>query len=147
MLRISRTNIGPVGLWWYTVDRWMLFGLILLGFIGLFFSLAVSPAEAISIKTDTYFFLTRHLIYCFISLFFLIVVSILPAGKIRKLSLIIFIGSLIGIFLTLTVGINSGGASRWLPIFGFTIQPSEFLKPSLVIVVSWFLARARLVIS
>ena len=144
MLRISRTNIGPVGLWWYTVDRWMLFGLILLGFIGLFFSLAVSPAEAISIKTDTYFFLTRHLIYCFISLFFLIVVSILPAGKIRKLSLIIFIGSLIGIFLTLTIGINSGGASRWLPIFGFTIQPSEFLKPSLVIVVSWFLARARL---
>ena len=144
MLRISRTNIGPVGLWWYTVDRWMLFGLILLGFIGLFFSLAVSPAEAISIKTDTYFFLTRHLIYCFISLFFLIVVSILPAGKIRKLSLIILIGSLIGIFLTLTVGINSGGASRWLPIFGFTIQPSEFLKPSLVIVVSWFLARARL---
>ena len=144
MLRISRTNIGPVGLWWYTVDRWMLFGLILLGFIGLFFSLAVSPAEAISIKTDTYFFLTRQLIYCFISLFFLIAVSILPAGKIRKLSLIIFIGSLIGIFLTLTVGINSGGASRWLPIFGFTIQPSEFLKPSLVIVVSWFLARARL---
>ena len=144
MLRISRTNIGPVGLWWYTVDRWMLFGLILLGFIGLFFSLAVSPAEAISIKTDTYFFLTRHLIYCFISLFFLIVVSILPSGKIRKLSLIIFIGSLIGIFLTLTVGINSGGASRWLPVFGFTIQPSEFLKPSLVIVVSWFLARARL---
>ena len=144
MLRISRTNIGPVGLWWYTVDRWMLFGLILLGFIGLFFSLAVSPAEAISIKTDTYFFLTRHLIYCFISLFFLIVISILPAGKIRKLSLIIFIGSLIGIFLTLTVGINSGGASRWLPIFGFTIQPSEFLKPSLVIVVSWFLARARI---
>ena len=144
MLRISRTNIGPVGLWWYTVDRWMLFGLILLGFIGLFFSLAVSPAEAISIKTDTYFFLTRHLIYCFISLFFLIIISILPAGKIRKLSLIIFIGSLIGIFLTLTVGINSGGASRWLPIFGFTIQPSEFLKPSLVIVVSWFLARARL---
>ena len=144
MLRISRTNIGPIGLWWYTVDRWMLFGLILLGFIGLFFSLAVSPAEAISIKTDTYFFLTRHLIYCFISLFFLIVISILPAGKIRKLSLIIFIGSLIGIFLTLTVGINSGGASRWLPIFGFTIQPSEFLKPSLVIVVSWFLARARI---
>lgn len=144
MLRISRTNIGPVGLWWYTVDRWMLFGLILLGFIGLFFSLAVSPAEAISINTDTYFFLTRHLIYCFISLFFLIVISILPAGKIRKLSLIIFMGSLIGIFLTLTVGINSGGASRWLPIFGFTIQPSEFLKPSLVIVVSWFLARARI---
>ncbi len=144
MLRISRTNIGPIGLWWYTVDRWMLFGLILLGLIGLFFSLAVSPAEAISIKTDTYFFLTRHLIYCFISLFFLICISILPSDKTRKLSLLVFIISLIGIFLTLVIGINSGGASRWLPIFGFTIQPSEFLKPSLVMVVSWFLARSRI---
>jgi cell division protein FtsW len=51
---------------------------------------------------------------------------------------------LAGIFLTLTIGINSGGASRWLPIFGFTIQPSEFLKPSLIMIVAWFLARSRI---
>jgi cell division protein FtsW len=144
MLRISRTNMGPVGLWWYTVDRWMLFGLIILGCIGLFFSLAVSPAEAISIKTDTYFFLTRHFIYCCISLFFLIFISILSPDKIRKLSLLIFLFSFVGVFLTLIIGVNSGGASRWLPIFGLTIQPSEFLKPSIVIVISWFLARSRI---
>ena len=57
MLRISRTNMSALGAWWYTVDRWMLFSIIFLGFIGLFFSLAISPAEAISIKTNTYFFL------------------------------------------------------------------------------------------
>ena len=144
MLRISRNNVGPVGLWWYTVDRWMLFGLIILGSIGLFFSLAVSPAEAISIKTDTYFFLTRHLIYCCVSLFFLIFISILPPYITRKLSLLIFFTSLVGVLLTLIIGINSGGASRWLPFFGFTIQPSEFLKPSLVVVIAWFLARSQI---
>jgi len=144
MLRISRNNVGPVGLWWYTVDRWMLFGLIILGCIGLFFSLAVSPAEAISIKTDTYFFLTRHLIYCCVSLFFLIFISILSPHITRKLSLLIFFLSLIGVFLTLIIGINSGGASRWLPFFGFTIQPSEFLKPSLIVVIAWFLARSQI---
>ena len=136
--------MGPVGLWWYTVDRWMLFGLIILGSIGLFFSLAVSPAEAISIKTDTYFFLTRHLIYCCVSLFFLIFISILPPYITRKLSLLIFFTSLVGVLLTLIIGINSGGASRWLPFFGFTIQPSEFLKPSLVVVIAWFLARSQI---
>ena len=136
--------MGPVGLWWYTVDRWMLFGLIILGCIGLFFSLAVSPAEAISIKTDTYFFLTRHLIYCCVSLFFLIFISILSPHITRKLSLLIFFLSLIGVFLTLIIGINSGGASRWLPFFGFTIQPSEFLKPSLIVVIAWFLARSQI---
>ena len=144
MLRISRNNMGPVGLWWYTVDRWMLFGLIILGCIGLFFSLAVSPAEAISIKTDTYFFLTRHLIYCCVSLFFLIFISILSPHITRKLSLLIFFTSLVGVLLTLIIGINSGGASRWLPFFGFTIQPSEFLKPSLVVVIAWFLARSQI---
>ena len=132
MLRISRTNMGPVGLWWYTVDRWMLFGLIILGCIGLFFSLAVSPAEAISIKTDTYFFLTRHFIYCCISLFFLIFISILSPDKTRKLSLLIFLFSFVGVFLTLIIGVNSGGASRWLPVFGFTVQPSEFLNLQLL---------------
>ena len=136
--------MSPIGVWWYTIDRWMLFGLIILGCIGLFFSLAISPAEALSIKTDTYFFLTRHFIYFFISLFFLISISILPSKLIRKLSLIIFILSFIGIFLTLIIGLSSGGASRWLSAFGFTIQPSEFLKPSLIILVSWFLARSRI---
>ena len=77
MLRISRTNMSVLGVWWYTVDRWMLFAIIFLGCIGLFFSLAISPAEAISIKTNTYFFLTRHFIYFFISLFFLVSISIL----------------------------------------------------------------------
>ena len=63
---------------------------------------------------------------------------------IRKLSLVIFIFSFIGILLTLFIGVNSGGASRWLSAFGFTIQPSEFLKPSLIVIVSWFFARSRL---
>tara|TARA_B100001778_G_scaffold212672_1_gene176151 strand:- start:1093 stop:2058 length:966 start_codon:yes stop_codon:yes gene_type:complete len=74
----------------------------------------------------------------------LVSISILPSSLVRKLSLIVFIISFIGIFLTLIIGVSSGGASRWLSAFGFTIQPSEFLKPSLIIVVSWFLARSRL---
>ena len=37
MLRISRTNMSVLGVWWYTVDRWMLFAIIFLGCIGLFF--------------------------------------------------------------------------------------------------------------
>ena len=57
MLRISRTNTGPVGEWWFTVDRYMLFGVIFLGLSGLFFSLAVSPVEAGHLKANQYYFL------------------------------------------------------------------------------------------
>ena len=60
MLRVSRTNMGPIGDWWFTVDRYMLFGIVFLGLIGLFFSLAVSPVEASHLKTNQYFFLIKQ---------------------------------------------------------------------------------------
>jgi cell division protein FtsW len=32
------------------------------------------------------------------------------------------------------------GATRWLPIGSFTLQPSEFLKPAFIVTVGWMLA-------
>ena len=63
MLRISRTNMGPIGEWWFTVDRYMLFGIIFLGLSGLFFSLAVSPVEAGHLKASQYYFLIKQSIF------------------------------------------------------------------------------------
>ena len=44
--------------------------------------------------------------------------------------------------LTLLVGPEIKGATRWLPIGGLVIQPGEFVKPALVVVVAALLARA-----
>ena len=145
MLRISRTNMGPVGEWWYTVDRFMLFGLILLGGIGLFFSLAVSPVEANQLNTNQYYFLIKQTIFLLLSISLMIFISVLPKGFTRKLSLIIFVLSILGIVLSLFIGLSSGGASRWLSLAGYiTIQPSEFINPSLIVMSAWFFARSRL---
>ena len=145
MLRISRTNMGPIGEWWFTVDRFMLFGLILLGGIGLFFSLAVSPVEANQLNTNQYYFLIKQTIFLLLSISLMIFISILPKGFTRKLSFIIFVLSTLGIVLSLFIGLSSGGASRWLSLAGYiTIQPSEFIKPSLIVMSAWFFARSRL---
>ena len=144
MLRISRTNTGPVGEWWFTVDRYMLFGIIFLGLSGLFFSLAVSPVEAGHLKANQYYFLIKQSVFLLISVALMITISILPKEFTRKLSLILFIFSLLGVLLTLIIGLSSGGASRWISVFGIiTIQPSEFLKPCLIILSAWFFARSK----
>ena len=144
MLRISRTNTGPVGEWWFTVDRYMLFGIIFLGLSGLFFSLAVSPVEAGHLKANQYYFLIKQSVFLLISVALMITISILPKEFTRKISLILFIFSLLGVLLTLIIGLSSGGASRWISIFGIiTIQPSEFLKPCLIILSAWFFARSK----
>ncbi len=144
MLRISRTNTGPVGEWWFTVDRYMLFGIIFLGLSGLFFSLAVSPVEAGHLKANQYYFLIKQSVFLLISVALMIMISILPKEFTRKISLILFIFSLLGVLLTLIIGLSSGGASRWISVFGIiTIQPSEFLKPCLIILSAWFFARSK----
>ncbi len=144
MLRISRTNTGPVGEWWFTVDRYMLFGIIFLGLSGLFFSLAVSPVEAGHLKANQYYFLIKQSIFLFISVALMVAISILPKEFTRKISLILFVFSLLGVLLTLIMGLSSGGASRWISVFGIiTIQPSEFLKPCLIILSAWFFARSK----
>ena len=144
MLRISRTNTGPVGEWWFTVDRYMLFGIIFLGLSGLFFSLAVSPVEAGHLKANQYYFLIKQSVFLLISVTLMITISILPKEFTRKISLILFVFSLLGVLLTLIIGLSSGGASRWISVFGIiTIQPSEFLKPCLIILSAWFFARSK----
>ena len=144
MLRISRTNTGPVGEWWFTVDRYMLFGRIFLGLSGLFFSLAVSPVEAGHLKANQYYFLIKQSVFLFISVALMVTISILPKEFTRKISLILFVFSLLGVLLTLVIGFSSGGASRWISVFGIiTIQPSEFLKPCLIILSAWFFARSK----
>ena len=144
MLRISRTNTGPVGEWWFTVDRYMLIGIIFLGLSGLFFSLAVSPVEAGHLKANQYYFLIKQSVFLLISVALMITISILPKEFTRKISLILFIFSLLGVLLTLIIGLSSGGASRWISVFGIiTIQPSEFLKPCLIILSAWFFARSK----
>ena len=144
MLRISRTNTGPVGEWWFTVDRYMLFGVIFLGLSGLFFSLAVSPVEAGHLKANQYYFLIKQSVFLFISVALMVTISILPKEFTRKISLILFVFSLLGVLLTLIIGFSSGGASRWISVFGIiTIQPSEFLKPCLIILSAWFFARSK----
>ena len=144
MLRISRTNTGPVGEWWFTVDRYMLFGIIFLGLSGLFFSLAVSPVEAGHLKANQYYFLIKQSVFLLISITLMITISILPKEFTRKISLILFIFSLLGVLLTLIIGLSSGGASRWISVFGIiTIQPKEYLKPCLIILSAWFFARSK----
>lgn len=52
------------------------------------------------------------------------------------------------LFLTTLVfvpglGFNAGGATRWIDVGPFTIQPGEFLKPAVILAVALFLARAK----
>ncbi|MGH3632204.1 MAG: peptidoglycan glycosyltransferase FtsW, partial [Sciscionella sp.] len=56
--------------------------------------------------------------------------------------MLVFLVSLLLVAATPEFGADIKGARRWLVIFGVNIQPSEFLKPAFVIVISWLFSES-----
>jgi cell division protein FtsW len=67
----------------------------------------------------------------------LIGTSFLTPHQVRRVSLAVFLVSLALVVATLLFGAEIKGARRWIVILGVNIQPSEFLKPSFVILIAW----------
>ncbi|MFZ2620131.1 MAG: FtsW/RodA/SpoVE family cell cycle protein, partial [Alphaproteobacteria bacterium] len=65
----------------------------------------------------------------------LILTVVRPLG-VERVGWLLFVVSVVGVFLTPILGENVKGATRWINIAGFSLQPSEFLKPALVIVIA-----------
>ena len=134
---VSRAQRTPFGEWWWTVDKLTLAALGALMLAGIVLSLAASPEVAGRLGLDPFFFVDRHILYLVPAIVVLLSVSFLTPRQIRRLSLVVFLVSLMLVAATPHFGADIKGAHRWLVIFGMNIQPSEFLKPAFVIVIAW----------
>ena len=67
-------------------------------------------------------------------------VSRVAPKRIAKVSPIIYVFVLISLVLVLFIGVSPDGsdAKRWLPLAGFTVQPSEFMKVTVIAYLAGF---------
>src|SRR5947209_10285014 len=137
--RVERTRLAN---WWWTVDRLMLAAIAVLMMTGIVLSLAASPAVATRIGLDAFYFVNRHAMYLAPTLLVMIAVSFLSPRSIRRLALVVFIVALAMTAATLVIGAEVKGARRWIVLAGVNIQPSEFVKPAFVILISWLFAES-----
>ncbi|GAA6154898.1 putative lipid II flippase FtsW [Pyruvatibacter sp.] len=140
MIRLARTDKSAIAQWWWTVDRWTFAALILLLGLGTVMSLAASPAVATRIGLEPYHFFYRHLIYLVPALLIMFGVSLLSPRGVRRLATLIFAGALVLMVATLLIGPEIKGATRWLYVGPFSLQPSEFAKAGFVVVCAWMFA-------
>ena len=137
--RVART---PLSAWWWTVDRLMLAALVALMVGGIVFSLAASPPVAVRLGLDSFHFVNRHVMFLVPAFIVLVGTSFLTLPQIRRVSVIVFIVSVALMVATLFFGAEVKGARRWIVLLGVNIQPSEFLKPAFVIIISWLFAES-----
>ena len=131
--------------WWKNIDK-LIFSLIILLFLtGLFFSL-VSTSLVASDKLDTndYSFFFKHIIFICLGLGLIFIFSSINQDKLFKISIIIFLFSLIFLFLIPIIGVEVKGSKRWIDLqFLPRFQPIELVKPFFIIFVSMILSSKK----
>ena len=131
--------------WWKNIDKFIFSLIILLFATGLFFSL-VSTSLLVSDKLETndYAFFFKHLSFVLLGIFIIFVLSSINEDKLFKISPIIFLLSLMSLFLVPFIGVEVNSSQRWIDLYLLPrFQPIELVKPFLIILLALILTNEK----
>lgn len=139
-----RSDRSALGVWWWTVDRWILGVVGVLIAIGVVMSFSASPAAAARMNIgDPFHFAVRQCVFAGGAAFILLATSMLDVRDTRRAAFFIWAAAIAVMIALPFIGHNAKGATRWLEFGGFTFQPSEYMKPALVILVAWMFSEGQ----
>lgn len=141
----ARSDASPVAEWRRSID-WPIMGsvFVLIG-LGLLMSLAAGPAAAQRIGFDNpYHFVQRQGVFAVAATIVLLGSSLLDRDWARRASAIVFFIAFALMAYILLFGYEAKGAQRWIRVAGFSLQPSEMIKPALIVLTGWLLAQRAL---
>jgi cell division protein FtsW len=139
-----RTDRSRLGVWWWTTDHLLLGATAILIVIGVLLSFGNSPAAAARMNIgDPFHFAVRQCIFAAFGAAILILVSMLNPRGVRRAAFFIYVASIAMMVALLFMGHHAKGATRWVEIGGFSLQPSEFMKPALIVLTSWMFAEGQ----
>jgi len=126
-------------------DAWLLIATA--GLVGLGLVMVFNASYFFSEDTygDPFLFFRKHLIALGVGLVALLVVSRVRLEWFERLAYPLFFGFalLLAMVLVPGIGVNHGGARRWIGFGPFNFQPSEFAKTAVVLFLARSIARKR----
>jgi cell division protein FtsW len=144
MMSLARSDQSLLGRWWWTVDRWQIVALFLLMGMGAIFMLAASPAAADRIGLADPFQLARRQITMNpVAALLMLGMSVFSPRSVRRFAVVGLLATIALLAATLFIGQHIKGASRWLELGGFSLQPSEFAKPFFAVTAAWMFSMGR----
>ena len=127
----------------HRLDWWLLAAALILSVGSSVFVWSASRSDLAG--DDPQYFLNRHLVNIAIALILAFIVSRLDYRLLRAYAPIFYALAIIGILLVYTqLGATIAGARAWIQLpGGFTIQPSEFAKVAIILILAVVLAEKR----
>lgn len=89
-------------------------------------------------------FFPSYFVFIFLGVFIFIVTSVLDFEIFCAFSKHLYILSIIFLSLPLIIGRVTRGAIRWIPIGEYTLQPSEIVRPFLILFVAQYLTQKNI---
>lgn len=135
----------PLGLWFWEIDRVLLFLISILIAIGLVAVAAASPVASQTLSTDRVtlnplYYFYRQLLWVGLGVPVMLVISMLPRVQARRFAIFLTILFTAMLIIVPVVGTSVNGATRWIGPGALRFQPSEFLKPVFVVTLAWLLS-------
>ena len=126
-------------------DRLLLLVTLSLVGVGIVMIYSASAIRAQERFGDPTFFLKKQLVYACVGLLAMVWAVGRDLKTFQRLTPILFLGSLLLLLLVLVphVGIRINGARRWIRFFGFSFQPAELAKLSMILFLASYFARRQ----
>ena len=137
MISFSRNSRSTLANWWWTVDKPLLVMIGIIIAIGAFLSISASPAVANRIGRGSFYFIKKQFIFLPLAVGGMLFLSMLSLKSIRRIAVVGYVLTIILMIITLFWGAEVKGAHRWISLGFFSLQPSEFVKPTFVVVAAW----------
>jgi len=140
----SRSDRSLLANWFWTVDRPLLIAALVLMTIGVMLSFASSPAaiNADESLTDPFHYAWRMIIFSGAGCVAMLASSLLSMKGVRRLAVLTLGCAIIAMLLLPFIGSEVKGAARWINLGPFSLQPSEFAKPGLIVFAAWMFSES-----
>ncbi|GAL06473.1 cell division protein FtsW [Photobacterium aphoticum] len=122
-------------------DRQLVWIALALMVTGLVMVTSASVPVATRLTDFPFYFALRHALFLTLSLVLASMVVMVPLEEWRKHSWWMLLGSGFLLIVVLAVGSSVNGASRWIPLGPFNLQPAELTKLTLFIYLAAYLVR------
>ena len=141
----SRNDQSPIAQWFWTVDRGLLGASLALMGLGVMLSFASSPAAILADEsiTDPFHYSWRMIVWASGGVGLMLTMSLLSPRGVRRIALLGLLGAIVVMALLPFIGDTVKGAARWVNLGPFSLQPSEFAKPSLIVFAAWMFAEGQ----
>ncbi len=141
----SRNDQSPIAKWFWTVDRGLLAAALTLVALGVSLSFASSPAAILADQSisDPFHYSWRMIVWAAGGTVMMLLASLLSPRGVRRIALLALLGAIVVMAALPFIGNEVKGAARWVNLGPFSLQPSEFAKPSLIVFAAWMFSEAQ----